>query len=176
MNVVVCFCSFFFLVFTGCTAKKTVVDQDMNEIIRCSSIMENDFSEMTDTKALYRQGDTEYSLTQVRYHCGSYAYLISKAMYDRFGKWNNKAATPDGQFAVFTWQGLPLQGNTGDMFTVFSTGYEGNGIYTAVSVVDRWGNDVLEENHPARADLINYFAAAIRANDNSKTRFFGLAK
>lgn len=95
-------------------------------------------------------------------------------MYDKFGKWAKEVWPDNGKHPILGWEKIKLFDEDNQLFTVYTYGEEKwEEIYASVLVYDENGNDCLEENHPSKKKVIDYFAKGIQKLSN-KNAFYNI--
>lgn len=152
--------------FFSCVTNKPNRRKTTRPSSKCEYLYENDFSKITNSQNKYLfEGDT-LSLNIATYECTYTALYISRAMYSRFGKWNNGVKNIFNTYLIWENVDLFLDGNK---YNVVTFGIETTTeISCSVMVFDSEGKDMLAEDSKTKKKITDYFANEIRKKRSKK--------
>ncbi|MEZ4838857.1 hypothetical protein [Flavobacterium sp.] len=140
---------------------------------KCSKILKNNFSEIQEAKFISVINKDSLFLNEVQYVCVYSSMYTKKGMYDRFGKWNKVIYPQKSTHPILVWENVALFPADPTLFTVAALGLESrSSIYASVLVFDQNREDMLRENSPYKAKLIDYFGEMIKSDDSLNSNFY----
>lgn len=114
------------------------------------------------------RGDTS-QINEVKYECGSSAFIVSKTIYDNFGKWD-KIVELENKRKLLVWDSLVLWPNAGPN-TIMTSNFEGrSGTYGSFMALSSIGDELSysSENRDSLISIVTRLMdATIEVNDTS---------
>lgn len=155
------------LVMISCSSSSTSAEK------RCTSFKKNNYIRIhEDNNSFLVQYDT-VRYTEVKYDCVFSAMYTKKAMFDKFGKWQQAIYRTGQRHPILIWHNIKLFPQDSTRFMVVADGNESREtIYASVMVLDADKNDLLDEGSPYKEKLVNYFGEMIRANNSNRKIFY----
>ena len=132
---------------------------------KCTRILKNDFKSIVEDQFVSVVNKDTILLNEIKYRCVYTAFYTKKAMYDRYGKWDESVVLSDSRHPSLIWNNVKLLKDVDKKFTVVAKGYEGmKTIYASMIIFDAAGNDMLAEDAPYKSQLIALFGFYIKNN------------
>lgn len=154
-------------------------------VISCNSVHTHNYTEINCASMPYNQyrnlvidhfisvvNNDTLVLNELKFECVNNAMYTKKAIYDKFGKWNEEIYPEGKTRPILVWENLTLFPNDLTKFTVAANGLEIFDIYASVLVFDSENNDLLSETSEYREKLIRYFSDMIKSNDQRERDFY----
>lgn len=160
------------LLLVGFTLNSCISKQLSPQLSQCDFIVKNGYQNISESEIILVIDKDSLMLNEVKYDCTFTAFYTQKAMFDNYGKWNEKLFSGNKQHPILMWKNVSFFEDDDRKFNVIAGGNEGpNTISCSIMVFDS-KNDYLSNSSTYKSKLIKHFSDLIKSNKFRSDKFY----
>lgn len=163
--------------------KKIVLALSFLSLISCASsnlgnkenLIKTNFTDLKIATSSLVKNATTITCNELRFYNIDSAFDTKKSMFLDFGISNEQTnGMHQNNIRKMQWTNVKLF-DSDDRFTIIADGTETTQNYFACLIVfDNQGKDCLNENHPLKNEIVNYFQNRMKKNRDKKVEFHNI--